>query len=269
MSIINNKNRVGNISSSNAYKLIPNGKREMTSDELCDYKKNNPKGRAKTIEDDTLFSSGGYTYIKELRQERKRKRSLSMDISSQSTDWGDIMERRVFDMIGIEYHDTSQITYTHPNYPDWVGSPDLLIPNDRIGDIKGYEPKNFCNYADCIMEKDVKKLKENFPKEYWQLGSNACIHNVDTVEILLYQPYDNEAGRIMEIIDRELETNPVPKWGWKNIYDKLMTGELWRLPFQPDDSDYPNLVTWDFVFPKEDKLFLEKKIKSAIKLLNE
>lgn len=264
-----NENRLGRFTSSEIYKLCGIGKRKMTDEEKKEHKKNNPSSRAQTIQDESLFLEAGYTYITQKKQERKRKRSLDMNGSSSSTDWGDLMERRVFELIGLEYIDTAKKTYIHPLFPKyWAGSPDLFIPSVKTGDIKGYEPINFCKYADCLLQKDLDLLKSEFPKEYWQIVSNACIMGVSKGEIILYQPYDSEAKAIKELIEEIQDSLIVPNWNYQRIADNIDVGEIYN-PFQPDDSDYPNLITWEFDIPEEDKEFITNRVEQAIKLLDE
>ncbi len=136
MSIVKNKVRVANFSSSEIFKLIDLGTRQMTEAEKDAHKKLFPKSQKRTIEDPSLFSSAGLNYIKAKNQEQKRKRSLSLDIDPRSADWGKVMERRVFDLVGLEYSITSQVTKQHPIIKRWVGSPDMIVPNVKVSEIK-------------------------------------------------------------------------------------------------------------------------------------
>ena len=258
-SIVKNKQRVGNFTSSQAWKLIPLGSRPMTEEELKDYKEREPKGRKKNI--DAGFNAGGMTYIKSRKQERKRGRSMSMDASSQATAWGDLMEYRVYDIIDLDWTIESKSTAKHSKIPFWTGSWDLIVPDIKVGEIKGYYPEKFCDFADVLLQKDVALFREKFPEEYWQIVSSAAIAGVPIGESLLYQPYDSEAKEIMELCDNHPDVKNV--WRYKTFYDTIANDDLYRLPFQPDDSGYPNLVTFEFEIPKEDTEYLQNRIIEA------
>jgi hypothetical protein len=266
MSIVTNSNRIGKFTSSEIYKLIGEGTRKMTDDELIEYKIENPKSQAKTCKDPSLFLESGKTYIKQKAQERKRKRSMSMDQYSRSTVWGNLMERRMFDIIGIEYKDSADITYDHPDFPNnWAGSVDLIVPKIKVAEVKAYEPIKFCDYADCLISQDLERLKNDFTQEYWQIVSNACIHKVDIGEVILYQPYDNEAALIAEMINMMDEPMQIK---YQYFYMQIINHDLYKMPFQPDDSDYPNIVAWEFEIPTEDKQYLTSRVIEASKILS-
>lgn len=270
MSIVDNPNRQFRITSSEIWKIVPKGTRPMTSEEKERHKKSFPKSRKQNTEDDNLFLEGGETYLRQIRQSRKRRRPLDTFSGNAVTAWGDICERRVFQLIGLQYQDLSNKTSVHPDYPDyWAGSTDLLVPNKVVGDIKGYHPENFCNYADCLLMQDIEVFKKDFKKEYWQLVSNACIHGVDYAEAVLYQPNDREIKDILSLIENSVtDMSGDELWQWKNWHDKIQAmifNEKPKNPFQPNDSGYPNLIQWQFEVPKEDKIYLEQRVKSAIK----
>ena len=267
MSIVKNSERVSNFTSSKISKLIPLGNRPMTEEELKAYKEREPKGRKKNI--DAGFTAGGLTYIKQKRQEAKRKRSMSLDPYSKAIAWGHLCELRVYDMIGLEYKIESRTTTRHPRVPHWSGSNDLIVVDVKIGEIKCYYPENFCSYADVLIAKDLERFRDEFPDEYWQIVSNTCIHDVPNGEAILYQPYDSEASEICELIDRLGDEFPEDAWKYRYIWEAIHGERIHELPFQPDDSEYPNLVTWEFEVPVEDKKFLEERIVEATVLLNE
>lgn len=238
MSIVTNENRHGKFTSSQISKLIKSGRSKADN-----------------------FSAAGLTYIEEKYFERKRKRSLSNDAGSRSTAWGNIMEKYVFSILGFEYSITSDDTTLHKLYPNiWAGSCDLIVPNMKIAEIKCYEAKKFCQYAEVLLSKDIQLFKDEFADEYWQIVSNCCINEVDQGEAILYLPYDLEAEKIKEFVDN-YEGNDI--WKYRYIFDEIEAGNLHKLPFQPDNSDYPSLVTFDFEVPKEDKEYLTSRVLEA------
>lgn len=259
--IVENKARVANFTSSKVYNLIKKGSREMTAEELEKHKKANPGSRKKNI--DAGFAAGGLTYIKQRFQEAKRKRSVNTDAYSKAIAWGDIMEMYVYERkLDLSYEITSTETASHPKIKRWKGSTDLLVPRVKIGEIKCYQPEKWCKYADCLLARDLKAFREDFPEEYWQIVSNAEIHQVKRGEAITYLPYDSEAGDIADFVhlyDGE------DVWRYEYIFNSIMRQDHTRqLPFQPDDSGYPDLVSWEFEIPREDAKYLTERVEEAI-----
>lgn len=263
-SIVQNEERVARFTSSQIYKLVPLGKRDMTKAELEVYKKQNPGSRARTTTDMALFQEGGLTYIRHKRQEFKRKRSMSLDAFSRATAWGEFMEKVVYDLIGLEYKITSKSTKVHPKIKYWSGSQDLIVPKVKISEIKCYQPEKFCDYADCLLQRDIALFRDEFPEEYWQIVSNAIINRVPKGEALLYQPYDSEADMIYEKV---VNYDGEDAQRFQFIANDIREGRMRSLPFQPNDSEYPNLISFEFEVPKDDRKFLTERVKNAVKLL--
>jgi len=234
----------------------------MTEDELKAHKKENPSSRKKNIEDG--FAEGGETYIRHKRQELKRGRSLSLDPGGRAISWGDLMEQRVYDLIGLEYHITSKETTLHPKIPHWSGSTDLIVPGEKIGEIKCYQPEKSCDYGDILLAQDIDRFRSDKPEEYWQIVSNAAIHQVPRGEAISYLPYDREAKEIAEMAEYY---DGHDSHRFEYIWREILADDLHKLPFQPNDSGYPNLISWEFVIPKDDIKYLESRIKEATKLL--
>ncbi len=220
-----NVNRKGNFTSSNAYRL-------MGTDKVRD------------------------TYIKHIKWARKLGRSLNLDVSTRTLNWGIFMEHRVFDLLEFGYELQSQTTKKHETIPFWSGSPDLINLPKKIADIKCYEPLNFAEYADALLDKDLDVIKKVYAQEYWQLVSNACLFNVPNVEAILYMPYKSELNTIREMAENY---DGDDQWKYKFIVDSPDSA----LPYLPDDSFYPNLVRFEFEVPEEDKKALTANIIAA------
>ena len=92
MGTMNNSNRWGRFTSSNVYKLIPFGTREMSDNEKKEHKVKYPKSQKKTMDCDKLFASIGLTYIEEKSIERKMKSWLDGGAHTQALAWGNFME---------------------------------------------------------------------------------------------------------------------------------------------------------------------------------
>lgn len=232
-----NIERIGSFTSSEIYKLATTGKGEYG------------------------FGAKALTYIDEKRIENKMKRSISTDSYSQAMAWGIFCEMYVFSLIGIEYQISSQETDVHPTISQWSGSKDLIVPDVKISDIKCFQPKKFAQYTDALIEGDLKKIKEDFPAEYYQLVSNAIINGVNEAEAITFMPYESELENL-----REMAENYEGEDQWK--YRFIAENKKASLPYLPDDGYYSNLNTFSFIVPQEDKDFLTERVEKAIELLN-
>ena len=238
MSITENKERIGSFTSSEIHKLMTNGRGVHG------------------------FGAPALTYIKDKRIEKRLGRSLSVDVSSRAITWGNFMERRVFEMMGLEYKLKSQDTVLHPTIKGWSGSPDL-IANDKIGEIKCYQPKHFSLYADALMSKDTEVLKKEAAAEYWQIVSNCIINNKSKGEGILYIPFQSELEVIRDVA-MNYDGGEFDPWDIRFIYE----GADADLPYIPDFGYYQNLITFEFDVPQADKEALTERVELAIELLN-
>ncbi|MBC7510408.1 MAG: hypothetical protein H7320_16925 [Ferruginibacter sp.] len=218
MSITQNKNRIGNPTSSNIYKLMSNGKAAGS------------------------LGAPAFTYIQECNIERKLGRSISTDITTRDMSWGLFLERRVASLLEFGYELESQITKTHPTIPYWAGSADMIMAKVKIGDIKCFQPKNFALFTDVLLQNDAFVLKMEYPKEYWQLVSNAIINGVPNAEAISYMPYQSELDEIRWDADEDEDE----KYSW------IATTENERLAYLPNGGYYKNLNRFEFEVPQDD-----------------
>lgn len=236
--MIDNNKRFARFTSSNIYKLMTNGRAKGT------------------------LGSPALEYIKEKRLETRLGRPLEIETYSRAMAWGIFLEQRVLDLLGFEYQLVSDETKTHPEMDLWAGSQDLLVEGKKISDIKCYQPKNFALYTDALMLGDIENLKKEFPKEYWQLVSNAIINNVPNAEAITYMPYRSELITIREMASNYMEDD---QWKYRFIYEEKDE----NLAYLPDNGYYKNLNKFEFTIPEEDKLALTERVKMAIELLKE
>jgi hypothetical protein len=237
MSITENVERIGSFTSSQIYKL-------MTNNAKKDY-----------------FGKPGLTYIEEKKIEKRLGRSVTTETHSQAMAWGIFMEMVVFDKISFEYKITSNTTDTHPKIKEWAGSKDLFVEGVKVSDIKCYQPLNFAKYTDALLKKDVAFIRQNFPKEYWQLVSNAIINNTPNAEAITFMPYESELEEI-----REMAENYDGNDQWK--YRFIAESHKSALPYLPNKGYYKNLNIFEFKVPEEDKKALTERVLMAIQLLN-
>jgi hypothetical protein len=245
MKTMNNKNRAGKFTSSMVYKLIK-------------------EGRGKDE-----FSVPGLTYIQEKAIERKMQSCLDGGAHTQTLAWGNFMELMVYSILGVQYQISSKETTLHPKYGEfWSGSKDLFTVNaetgkmESIAEIKCYQKKNFALYTDCILKKDIELFKNDFPKEYWQIVSNACLENVEIGEAITYMPYVSEYEEIKEMAENY---EGADFWKYKFIRDLPVED----LPFLPDNGYYKNINKFAFIVPQDDKDFLESRVLLAEEKIKE
>lgn len=258
--MIDNKERIGSFTSSQIYKLIKQGSRPMTEQELVVFKKDNPTSRKKNIDDG--FAELGLTYIQEKQIERRMGRSLEVDAYSRDMTWGLFLEQRVHSFLfDNDYKLLSKETKSHPTIGYWSGSADLVKAAVKVGDIKCYQPKNFALLTDAILLQDIENFKSKFPKEYWQLVSNAIIHGVPNAESISYMPYQSELNELRESADSY--DDPGNEWKYRFITESLDNA----LAYLPDNGYYNNLNRFEFEIPQQDKDFLTSRVIEAGKLL--
>lgn len=264
MSIINNEIRISNFTSSQIFRLCGAGKREMTAEELASRPKSGKGSSVKTIETFDTLSDEALNYIAEKNIEYKIGRSINLQKQTRATLWGNYLQQRVHDMLPTSYKLVDEKTVAHPTVSRWVGSPDNICESESlIGDIKCYEPKKFTEYVDCLSKNDIQLFKSEFPQEYWQLLSNACILGMDNIEAIVYIPYFSELQEIRQsVLDLDAEDD-------KKKYGFIAYSHYNELAWISDGCGYKNLNQFRFVAPVEDKLFLENKVLEAGKLLIE
>lgn len=211
------------------------------------------------------FGKPALTYIAERNMERRLGRSLSIESNAHALTWGKLVERRAFDLLGIEYRLCSADTIAHEELPNlWSGSPDLVKFDEgkTVVDIKcPITLKSFCQFADC---KTIEQIREDHPDGedyYWQLVSNAILTKSKYAELIVYCPYQSELQAIRDMASNyEGDQNKVAWINWAADAD---------LPYLPDGGYYKNLNTIRFEVPYEDILLLTEKVLAAGRLLIE
>jgi hypothetical protein len=232
---MNNEIRTANFTSSNIFKLMTTGKGAHG------------------------FGEKALTYIQEKRIESRIGRGLDNGAYSRDMAWGEFVEARVFDLLGLDYKIVSKDTFKHPQIKNWVGSPDLLT-KDSVGDIKCYQPKNFALYSDALLTGDLELIKKEFPKEYWQLISNAIICDKKYAEAVVYLPYKSELNDIRIMADNY---EGVDQWRYRFIIE----ADDRELAHQIEGLYYKNLNQLKFEVPQQDIDLLTERVKLAITLL--
>jgi len=249
--IHNSKHRNGNFTSSEIVALTTNGTAKGT------------------------MGKPAFTYIEECNLERLLGRSIDTESNARPLSWGNLVEARVFELLGIEYQLVSQETIVHPEIDYWSGSPDAnkFDEGKTVIDIKApITLKSFCKAIEPLYNglsgiQAIKHIRENYivgsqktgEKYYWQLVSNAILTGSKFAELIVYCPYRSELEAIQQMAAPSQEAPKSANW--------IYYAGLDELPWIPDGGYYKNLNVIRFEVPVEDMLFLKNRVLAAGLLL--
>lgn len=212
-------------------------------------------------------SQAFFGYVEEKSLEKMIGRTSKTQVKTQSMKWGNLMEVVLFDLIGsVQYEMVHKDTLLHPKYGNfWSGTPDLIVKDKKVGEIKCFEPLHFAKLSKALLSEDIEVIKKEEPAVYWQVLSNALILGVDICEIIAYMPYKNELEEIIEMVEETnfLERNKLNP----GDYYFLTRENIESLPYLPDESEFSNINSFEFEVPKEDAEFLTERIIEASKLI--
>ncbi len=207
-----------------------------------------------------------YTYVNEVNQERRLKRSIEVQTDARPLSWGKCVERRAFDVLGLEYTLCSNVTLLHPEIDYWAGSPDA-IDSEAVSDLKcPMTLISFCNMVDPFAKEGkvihdgltIEAVRENHKdgdKFYWQIVSNAILTKKNKGKLIVYVPYFEELEEIKTIADG----NPDYYWIWSSDNEKL--------PYLVREGDYKNVNVIQFDILQSEKDLLTETVLEAGKLL--
>lgn len=245
--MINNQIRVGNFTSSKVVALTTVAK------------------------DKVSFGAPALTYIDEKNMERRLGRSIDAETDARPLTWGKLLEKRTFNLLGMEYVLSSTETDIHPTIPYWAGSKDG-IKHDQgktVIDIKcPMTLKSFCQLVDPLYEglsgtEAMNKIRDKHKEGdtyYWQLVSNAIINDAKYAELIVYMPYFSELDDI-RFMAQSVDADQLSKHYWIGMANNL------ELPFILDEGYYKNVNVIRFEVPQEDKELLTDCVKRAGKIL--
>lgn len=222
------------------------------------------------------FGAPAITYISEKRMERLLGRSIDDEVNARPLTWGKLLEKRVFELLGLDYTYSSSETDMHPEIQYWSGSKDGTREGSEraVIDIKcPITLKSFCQLVMPLIcglngDEAVDAIRNGFTHEgvnyekhksgdkyYWQLVSNAIINGVDWAELIVYAPYQSELTEIRMMA----EGNPNAYWIW--------AAQDTELPHLLDRGVFSNINVIRFKIPKCDKDALTENVLKAGKLL--
>lgn len=244
MSILDKQMRVGKFTNSEIYRLMTVGT------------------------DRKSFGKPALTYIQEKKYEKRIGRPLQVEKTSRSALWGHFLQQRVFDLLDdTGYELIEDRTIRHPTIECWCGTPDAKhVRNSVAGDIKCYEPKNFCEYHDLLTEaiktNNTELFKAERPQEYWQLVAHSVLLKTDNIEAILYIPYYEELQAIRESVDMLDSEDDRRKYAFikHSSYHELSYIER---------GYYKNLNIFRFSVPESDKELLTNRVKQAGELIKQ
>lgn len=183
--------RAGRFTSSEIWKLMESGTREMTPAELKLRPKTGKGSKSKYIEDPACISKTTETYIRTKVAEALTGQTAG-DVFSHATAWGDDYEpvaaEEFAKLKGYDYQILSFVPYgDHAG-----GSPDRKVKGlNRIVEFKC--PFNSANQVNYLMLTDQWDLKGLFPEHYWQCMANIFFCNeagikVDFCDFVTFDP---------------------------------------------------------------------------------
>lgn len=232
--MINNAHRIGSFTSSEIHRLMSNGKAKDS------------------------FGKPFYTYIEEKNMERRLGRSLTTEVSSRPTSWGNLVELQAFNLLGIDYKISSTETIQHQSIKHWAGSPDCekFDEGKTVVDLKcPMTLKSFCQLVDCKTTDELRENHSDGEKYFWQLVSNAILTGSKYAELIVYVPYQRELDAIRDLANN-WEGNP-NKIAWVNWAEDS------DLPYLIEGRHYKNLNILRFEVLEADKKALTDRIKEA------
>jgi hypothetical protein len=229
---------------------------------------------AKAMATGQIFGAAGLTYIEECNMERRLGRCIEDETNARNLSWGKLGERYVSEnpeLLGLEYSVNLSDTTRHPEIEYWLGSEDAT-KEDTVCDIKCPKTlKSFCQLVDPYVENGkviyegltIEAVRANHKegdKYYFQLVSNAIIHDKAFGELIIFCPFKSELQKLRDLA-QNWDGADQYKYSWiYNASDEEM-------PYLIDGGFYKNINVIRFEIPQADKDFLTKRVKEAGKLL--
>lgn len=221
------------------------------------------------------FGKPALTYIHEKQMERRLGRALTSETIARPLSWGKLNEKRVHDLLGLDYRLCSTETLGHPTISFWKGSPDFIRhfedPSENtVVDAKcPLTLKSFCSLVDAWQSSGLEGLREVVSgsqkvgeQYYWQLVSNAILTGCKYAELIVYVPYRSELDEI-----RDLAMN----WTGENEhhYKWIAFAMDDEMPYLIEGGYYKNMYRMRFEVSDADKDYLTECVLKAGVLLGE
>lgn len=242
--------RVGNFTSSEIAAIMSNGKEKGS------------------------MGKPAFTYVRECNMERALGRPIDNDVDARPLSWGKLTERRIFDILGMDYKLVSNETIVHPTYDFWAGSPDAQKFDEgrTVVDFKcPLTLKSFCQLVEPLRQKlsgieamEFLRDKDNHrdgEKFFWQLVSNAILTDSQFAELIVYVPFLDELQDIRDLAQM-VDSSKQYRYFWiANAPDD-------QLPHLLRGGVYNNINIIRFEVPVSAKQFLIDRVRECGKLLD-
>lgn len=206
------------------------------------------------------FGAPALKYIKRVRYETRLKRPIDKEVNALPLTWGNLNEKRVYEMLPYKYVFCHKKRLVHPKLNRWTGAPDLTSEK-TVSDIKcPISLEVFCDKIEAL-QKGLKEYKKEFPEDYWQHISNSILLNengidIDSLEAIIYMPYESELSDISLFASNQ-----------EGDYSKVNFAKDGELPYILDGGHYKNINHFTFEIPKEDCDLMTETITKAIERL--
>jgi hypothetical protein len=279
-SILNNPERWGNFTSSEAVALFSMGTREMSPGEKEEHKRLFPKSAKKNIE--CWPGPAAVTYINEKNIERRLGMSIDSDVDAKPLSWGKLGEQLVEVLLGDDlYYFSPNDSHLHPTVENWSGSRDAISKDaETVAEVKcPATRKSFVQLVQPLHEGlegmaamdairfgykaqnglDQPKHPDG-EKFFWQICSNACISGCKYGELIIFMPYESELPAVQSAAET-LITQGESQYYW------IASAKPEQLPHIKDGGYYSHLYIIRFEIPEEDKILLTDRIKQASQYL--
>jgi hypothetical protein len=230
------KHRKTLFTSSRINELMGMCSRKMTAEELEAHKKDNPKSKKTTIEDETILSEGAISYILELIQNELS--DPEPDFYDANMEWGNVTEPQAAISLA-EYLDmdinSDGFVYTSENGVVFFerpkesgGTPDIILQDLKAnGELKCPKGKTHLRY---MLFYTAENFQENEPKYYDQMQRNMYLTNSDKCYFVSYDPrFKNKAHQrfVLEIpANRERQQQIQRKVDLAHAYRLELLGRL-------------------------------------------
>jgi len=213
------------------------------------------------------WSVDAQTYIDECNQERRLKRSIEVVSDARPLTWGKCVEKRAFNVLGLDYTLCSDVTLQHPDISYWFGSPDATTI-EAVGDLKcPMTLTSFCKMIDPAYENGklihdeltieaVRYNHKDGDKFFWQIVSNAIITGKKKGQLIIYVPYLDELDEIKTLADG----NGDYYWIWAANVEKL--------PYLIRGAHYKNVNVIEFdILDRDIELLTDRVIECGKQLI--
>jgi hypothetical protein len=189
--------RLGRFTSSEIYKIMECGKRDMTPEELAARPKKGPGSKTTKVPDPSKMSQTGFSYIRKKVWETLAGRPLPGPYAFP------LVYGKETEPIAVEYFEEKYAIKTEPTgfqvFSDHAGgSPDRLIGTDDGLEIKCPSSDEQIDY---LMLTDHYDLKRCYPAYYWQCVSLMLFTNRHTWNFCTFDPrMVNEKHKMTRIV---------------------------------------------------------------------